>query len=160
MAQKNKGASDADKRVIVQNRRARHEYFIEDTWEAGIVLMGSEVKSLRDNKANIADSYAGPSGEELFLFNAHISEYKQANRMNHHPTRPRKLLLHKREINKLMGQVRTKGKTLVALSLYFDKNNRVKVELALASGKKQHDKRETEKKRDWNREKARMMREK
>lgn len=160
MAQGKKNTKESEKRIVAQNRRARHDYFIEETYEAGIMLQGSEVKSLRDGKANMTDGYAGPSGDELFLFNVHISEYTQANQLNHNPTRPRKLLLHKREVSKLMGQVKTKGKTLIALSLYFDKNNRVKVELALASGKKQHDKREADKNRDWGRDKARLMREK
>lgn len=145
------------KHVIAQNRKARHDYFIEETFEAGISLKGSEVKSLRSGKANITDAHAGEDKGELLLYNAYIPEYTQANQFNHSTRRPRKLLLHKREINKLMGKVKIKGYTLVALSLYFNAKNICKVELGLVKGKKQHDKRQTEKDRDWDRNKARIM---
>jgi SsrA-binding protein len=147
------------RRLIAQNRRARFEYHIEETIEAGIVLTGTEVKSLREGRANINESYAGEMNGELWLFNAHIAEYAAANRFNHEPRRPRKLLLHKREMERLLGAVQRKGMTIVPLSLYFAPNGRVKVELALARGKKLHDKREASKERDWQREKARIMRE-
>lgn len=151
-----KGKSQG-KQVVAQNRKARHDYTIEETYEAGIVLQGSEVKSLRNGKANITDNYVGMDGEELMLFNAHIPEYTEANRMNHYPKRPRKLLMHRREINKLIGQIKTKGKTMVALSIYFNQKNFAKVEVALVSGKKQHDKRAAEKEKDWKRDKARLL---
>lgn len=147
-------------RVVADNRKARFNYEIVETFEAGIALSGTEVKSLRDGKATIAESYAGPSGEEMFLFNANIPEYLQANRFNHEPRRPRKLLLHKRQINKLIGATQREGFTIVPLRVYFNDRGRAKVELALARGKKLHDKRETEKKRTWEREKSRLMRDK
>lgn len=148
------------RKPIAQNRRARFEYHIEEKLEAGIVLTGTEVKSLREGRANINEAYAGEMGGELWLFNAHISEYPAANRFNHEPRRPRKLLLHKREMERLIGAVQRRGMTIVPLSLYFAPNGKVKVELALARGKKLYDKRETAKQRDWEREKARIMREK
>lgn len=148
------------RRLVAQNRRARFEFHIEETIEAGIVLTGTEVKSLREGRANINEAYAGEMNGELWLFNAHISEYAAASRFNHEPRRPRKLLLHRREMERLLGAVQRKGMTIVPLSLYFAPNGRVKVELALARGKKLHDKRETAKERDWQREKARIMREK
>ncbi len=148
------------RRVIAENRKARHEYFIEQVYEAGIELKGTEVKSLRQSKANIGESYAGPDGAELFLFNAYIPEYGAGNRFNHQTRRPRKLLLHKREINRLMGAVQREGYTLVPLKLYFNDQGRAKLEIALAKGKKLHDKRATERDRSWQREKARLMREK
>ncbi len=147
-------------RVVADNRRARHDYFIDETLEAGLVLTGTEVKSLRQGKASLSDAYAGEEGGELFLFNAFIPEYLQANRFNHAPRRPRKLLLKKREIGKLIGAVQRKGVTLVPLRLYFNERGRAKVEIAVARGKKLYDKRETEKRRDWAREKARLLREK
>lgn len=140
------------------NRRARFNYEIGQTFEAGIALTGSEVKSLREGRSNIADSYAGEKGGELFLFNAYIPEYLQANRFQHETRRPRKLLLHRREINRLSGAVQREGKTIVPLKIYFNDRGRAKVELALATGKKLHDKRETAKKRDWDREKSRLLR--
>lgn len=140
------------------NRRARYNYEIGQTFEAGIALSGSEVKSLRQGHSNIANSYAGEKGGELWLYNAYIPEYLQANRFQHETRRPRKLLLHKREIYKLSGAVEREGKTLVPLKIYFNDRGRAKVELALATGKKLHDKRETSKKRDWAREKARVLR--
>lgn len=147
------------RRLIAQNRRARFEYHIEETIEAGIVLTGTEVKSLREGRANINEAYAGEMNGELWLFNAHIAEYAAANRFNHEPRRPRKLLLHRRQLDHLLGAVQRKGMTIVPLSLYFAPNGKVKVELALARGKKLHDKREATKERDWQREKARIMRE-
>jgi SsrA-binding protein len=147
----------SDKFVVAQNRKARHNYFIEETVEAGIVLTGTEVKSLRNGKSNIVDTYAGESNGELYLFNAYIPEYDFAKAFSHQPRRPRKLLLKKREINKLLGKVKSKGRTMVALSVYFNKKGKAKVEIALVSGKKQHDKRQTEKDRDWGREKSRIL---
>ncbi|NVK34778.1 MAG: SsrA-binding protein SmpB [Rhodobacteraceae bacterium] len=143
--------------VISDNRKARFNYEIEDTLEAGIELKGTEVKSLRTGKANIAESYAAEYQGELWIYNIFIPEYSQANRFNHEPRRPRKLLVHRREIGKLAGAVQKDGKTLVPLKLYFNEQGRAKIELALARGKKVHDKRETEKKRDWQRERARVL---
>jgi SsrA-binding protein len=147
-------------RVVADNRKARFNYEITDTYEAGIALSGTEVKSLRTGKATIGESYAGPMGEDLYLFNAYIPEYLQANRFNHEPKRPRKLLLHRREIDKLIGATQREGYTVVPLKIYFNERGRAKVELGLGRGKKLHDKRETEKKRSWDRDKARIMREK
>ena len=145
-------------RVVARNRRARYNYNIEETVEAGLQLVGSEVKSLRDGRASIGESYAEARGDELYLVNAHIPEYPPAEPFNHQPTRPRKLLLHRRELRRLAGRAREKGVTLVPLSLYFNGRGRAKVELALASGKRSYDKRQTEKKRDWQRDKARLLR--
>ncbi|MFN3658826.1 MAG: SsrA-binding protein SmpB [Pseudolabrys sp.] len=145
-------------KVVAENRRARFNYEIGETFEAGIALTGSEVKSLRAGKATIAESYADTRGGELWLVNANIPEYVQAGRFNHAPKRARKLLLHEREINKLAGAVEREGMTIVPLKLYFNERGRAKVELALARGKKLHDKRETLKKRSWDREKGRLMR--
>jgi SsrA-binding protein len=154
-------AKDGDgRKVVVENRKARRNYEIEETFEAGIALQGTEVKSLRTGKANIADSYASDDHGELYLYNAHISEYAQANRENHSPTRPRKLLLHKREIHKLLIGIQREGMTIVPLRLYFTPRGIAKLELALAKGKKLHDKRETERRRDWDRQKGRLLREK
>jgi SsrA-binding protein len=147
-------------RIAAANRRARFNYEIGQTYEAGIALTGTEVKSLREGRSNIADSYAGERGGELWLYNAYIPEYLQANRFNHETRRPRKLLLHKREIGRLLGAVEREGMTLVPLKIYFNDRGRAKVELAVARGKKLHDKRETEKKRSWEREKGRLLREK
>lgn len=147
------------RKVIAENRKARFSYEILDTFEAGIALAGSEVKSLRRGASNIAESYASEHGGELFIINAYIPGYAQANRFNHEERRPRKLLMHKREIQKLIGAVRREGMTLVPLKLYFNDKGRAKLQLALARGKKLHDKRETEKARDWGRQKARLMRE-
>ena len=137
-------------KVIAENRRARHDYFIEDTYEAGISLQGTEVKSLRLGKVNLRDSFARVENGEVFLYGMHISPYEQGNRFNHDPTRPRKLLLHKREIRRLIGKTREEGYTLVPTRLYFLRG-RCKVELALAKGKKLYDKRETSAKRDAQR---------
>lgn len=143
--------------VISDNRKARFNFEIEEVFEAGIELKGTEVKSLRNGKANIAESYAAEYRGEIWIYNVYIPEYTQGNRFNHEPRRPRKLLLHKREINKLAGAVQKEGKTIVPLKLYFNEDGRAKLEIALAKGKKLHDKRETEKKRDWQREKSRIM---
>lgn len=145
------------RKVISQNRRARFEYFIEETLEAGIMLTGSEVKSLRAGKANISEAFAHIEDNALYLHNMHIDQYKQATRWNHAERRPRKLLLHAKEIKRFIGLLQTKGLTMVPLSIYFNARNIVKVELGLAKGKKLHDKRETEKKRDWQRQKNRLL---
>ena len=145
-------------KVVAHNRRARFNYEIGETFEAGIALTGSEVKSLRLGRATIAESYADTRGGEVWLVNANIPEYVQAGRFNHAPKRPRKLLLHRREIDKLAGGVERDGMTIVPLRMYFNERGRAKIELALARGKKLHDKRETEKKRTWEREKGRLMR--
>ena len=147
-------------KVVADNRKARFNYDIVETYEAGIALTGTEVKSLRGGKATIGEAYAGPSGEEFFLFNAYIPEYLQANRFNHETRRPRRLLLHKRQINKLIGATQREGFTVIPLKIYFNERGRAKVELGLGRGKKLHDKRQTEKERTWNRERARLMREK
>ncbi len=147
-------------KLVAENRKARFNYEIGDTLEAGIALTGSEVKSLRSGRANIANSYATDDGGELYLINAHIAEYTQAGRTNHAPTRPRKLLLHRKEIGKLAGAIQREGMTVVPLKLYFNQRGIAKVLLGLAKGKKLHDKRDTEKRRDWDRQKGRLMREK
>jgi SsrA-binding protein len=147
-------------KVVADNRKARFNYHIGEVFEAGIALTGSEVKSLRSGKATIAESYADARGGEIWLINSNVPEYLQAGRFNHAPKRPRKLLLHKRQINKLMGAVEREGMTLVPLKLYFNDKGRAKIELALAKGKKLHDKRETERNRDWDRERGRLMRQK
>jgi SsrA-binding protein len=147
-------------KLVADNRKARFNFEIEDKLEAGIVLTGSEVKSLRAGKANIGDAYAADEGGELYLLNAHIAEYAQAGRANHDPKRPRKLLLHARERDRLLGAIQRQGMTVVPLKLYFNARGLAKLELGLAKGKKLHDKRETEKRRDWERQKGRLMREK
>ncbi|MGB7017964.1 MAG: SsrA-binding protein SmpB [Xanthobacteraceae bacterium] len=147
-------------RVVADNRKARFNYFIDETFEAGIALTGTEVKSLRGGKATIAESYADARDGEIWLINSNIPEYLQANRFNHIPKRRRKLLLHKRQINKLVGAVEREGMTLVPLKLYFNEKGRAKLELALARGKKLYDKRATEKKRSWERERGRLLRQK
>ena len=146
-------------KTVAENRRARFEYFIEDVFEAGIALSGTEVKSLRGGEGSIAESYAYVNDGEAWLVNANIPEFSHGNRFNHEPKRPRKLLLHAREIEKLLGAVERKGMTMVPLSVYFNARGRAKVELALAKGKQAHDKRQTIKDRDWQRDKARLMRE-
>ena len=145
-------------KTVAENRRARYDYHIGDVYEAGIALTGTEVKALRGGEGSIAESYAEVNGEEVWLINANIPEFSHGNRNNHEPKRPRKLLLHGREIAKLFGAVSREGMTLVPLSVYFNAKNRAKVELALAKGKKLHDKRETERDRDWQRERARLLR--
>jgi len=146
------------KKVVALNKRARFDYLIQETIEAGLVLYGSEVKSLRAGKGSIAESYASDEGDELFLINAFIPEYFEAARFNHEPKRPRKLLLRRKELNRLLGAIRRKGMTIVPISIYFNKRGIAKVELGLGVGKKKADKRATEKERDWQREKGRLMR--
>ncbi len=145
-------------KLIAENRRARFDYFLEETFEAGLMLTGSEVKSLRAGKANIAESYAGVEGNELRLVNAYIPEYGPANRFNHEPRRPRKLLLHRKQIDRLMGAVRRDGRTIVPTKLYWNDKGMAKLEIALAKGKTAPDKRHTEAERDWKREQGRLMR--
>ena len=147
------------KKVVAENRRARFDYVIDETFEAGIALTGTEVKSLRFGEGSIAESYAEARDEEIWLINANIPEFSHGNRFNHEPKRPRKLLLHDREIAKLSGAVARHGMTLVPLSVYFNGRGRAKVELALARGRKHHDKREYEKEKDWKREQGRLLRE-
>ena len=148
-----------DRKIVADNRRARYDYEIGDTFEAGLMLTGTEVKSLRTGKATIAESYAGVDrAGEMWLYNANIPEYLAGNRFNHEPKRPRKLLLRMREIVKLSEGVQREGMTVVPLRLYFDARGMAKLEVALGKGKKLHDKRETERKRDWAREKGRLMR--
>ena len=144
-------------KIISINRKARFNYFFKEFFEAGIVLMGSEVKSLRDGKANISESYAFDVEGEIFLINSHIPSYKKSSYNNHDPKRNRKLLFNRREINKLMGRINREGYTLIPTKLYF-KKGKAKVEIAVAKGKKQYDKRQTQKKKDWDREKARFFR--
>src|SRR4051812_41652267 len=143
--------------TIARNKRARHDYHILETWEAGLVLTGTEVKSLRDGRANLSDSYGIVRGSEIYLINLHISPYERGGYANHEPTRTRKLLLHRKEIRRLIGAVEREGLTLVPLELYFKKGV-AKVTLALGKGKKLHDKRETERKRDAERDMARIAR--
>ncbi len=146
--------------LVAQNKRARHDYFIEDVVEGGLVLTGSEVKSLRQGRASILESYASEENGEMFLVNAHIPTYDAANRFNHEPKRPRKILLKRKEMAKMIGMVHREGYTVVPVSLYFNKRGIAKVGLGLARGKKQVDKRQTEKNRDWQRDKARLLRSK
>ena len=148
---------DPDRLVVAQNRKARHNYFIEETFEAGLALTGTEVKSLRGGRSNIAELHATERGGEMWLVNAHIPEYTAGNRFNHEPRRPRKLLLHARQINKLIGAIQRDGKTVVPLTVYFNPRGRAKIEIALVTGKKAHDKRELIKQRDWNRQRARLL---
>ena len=148
------------RRIAAENRKARFEYAIADTFEAGIALQGSEVKSLRAGKATIGESYAAEKNGELFLVNAYIPEYLEAHQFNHETKRPRKLLLHRRQVDKLVGAVQREGMTIVPLKIYFNDRGRAKVEIALAKGKNVADKRETAKKRDWEREKSRLLRDK
>src|SRR5882762_7661786 len=150
--------SDGNARVVAHNRKARFNYEIGEVFEAGVALTGTEVKSLREGKATIAESYADSRDGEIWLLNANIPEYLQASRFNHAPKRPRKLLLHKRQIHKLAVAVEREGMTIVPLRLFFNEKGRAKVDIALGRGKKLHDKRETEKKRSWDREKGRLMR--
>jgi SsrA-binding protein len=146
--------------LIAENRRARFDFFLEETFEAGISLTGSEVKSLRLGKANIAESYANADGREISLVNAYIPEYGPANRFNHEPRRPRRLLLHRRQIDKLLGAVRREGRTIIPTRLYWNEKGLAKLELALAKGKSAPDKRQTIADRDWKREQGRLMRDK
>ncbi|ODN72457.1 SsrA-binding protein SmpB [Methylobrevis pamukkalensis] len=146
-------------KIVADNRRARYNYELGEVIEAGIMLTGTEVKSLRAGRSTLGDAYAAAKGEEIFLYNAFIPEYLQANRFNHETKRPRKLLLNKRQINRLIGAVERDGMTIVPLKIYFNDRGRAKIEIALGKGKKLHDKRETEKQRDWNREKSRLLKE-
>jgi SsrA-binding protein len=145
-------------KTVAENRRARFEYFFEDMFEAGIMLQGTEVKGLRAGQASIAEAYAEVRNNEVWLVNANIPEYGHGNRNNHEPKRPRKLLLREREIEKMHGGVAREGMTLIPVSIYFNERGRAKIELALAKGKKLHDKRATMKERDWKRDAARIMR--
>ena len=144
-------------KIICLNRKARFNYFFEDIYEAGIVLKGSEIKSIRQGKVSIADSYGVEKDGEIYLINSHIPQYKESSYTNHNPTDERKLLFNKREINKLIGKVNTEGFTLIPTRMYF-KKGKAKIEIAVAKGKKQYDKRQTKKNRDWNRDKARYFR--
>ena len=148
---------DLDHKVVAQNRKARHNYFIEETFEAGLVLTGTEVKSLRGGRSTIAESYVKEEGGEAWLVNANIPEYASGNRNNHEPRRPRKLLLHRGQINKLIGAIQREGRTVVPLQVYFNERGRAKIEIALASGKQAHDKRQSIKDRDWQRQRSRML---
>lgn len=152
--------ADPNRKLIAENRRARFDYALEDTLEAGIQLLGTEVKSLRNGRANVAESYARAEGGELWLFNATIPEYPPAGQFNHEPRRPRKLLVRARELSRLVGAVEREGRTLVPLRLYFNDRGIAKVEIALAKGKKAHDKRASTKDREWKRQQARLMRDK
>jgi SsrA-binding protein len=147
------------KKIVAENRRARFDYFLETFFEAGIALTGTEVKSLRFGEGSIAESYAEVKDDQVWLVNSNVPEFSHGNRFNHEPKRPRKLLLHQREIDKMRHAVSRDGMTLIPLSIYFNSRGRAKVELALAKGKKLHDKRETEKARDWKREQGRLLRE-
>lgn len=145
-------------RIAAENRRARHDYFIVDTFEAGLMLAGTEVKSLRAGKANLTESYAGPANGEIFLYNAYIPEYQAKTAFSHETRRPRKLLLHKRETVKILNAIAREGMTLVPLDIHFTERGIAKLSLGLAKGKKLHDKRAAEKERDWQREKSRVLR--
>lgn len=157
MAKAAKPASGPD-RPIAQNRKARRDYMIEESLEAGLMLTGSEVKALRISGANLNDAYAREQGGDLWLVNAHIPEYSHAGRQGHEPRRPRKLLLRRRQLNRMIGAIQRDGMTAVPLSLYFNARGIAKVELGLAKGRRQYEKREVERKRDWQREKARVLR--
>jgi SsrA-binding protein len=152
--------TEPGRKIVAENRKARYSFAIGESFEAGIMLVGTEVKSLRQAKATIGESYVSPEGGEIWLINSNIPEYLQANRFNHEPNRRRKLLLHKRQMEKLVGAVQREGMTIVPLRLYFNEQGRAKIEIALAKGKQNHDKRESEKARDWQREKGRLMRDK
>ncbi|MCZ8087047.1 MAG: SsrA-binding protein SmpB [Brevundimonas sp.] len=149
--------AESKARTVAENRRARFDYFLEDVVEAGLQLTGTEIKALRDGRANIAESYAAVEGREIVLINADIPPYKQANRFNHEARRPRKLLLHRRQIDRMIGAVQRDGRTIVPVRLYINEAGRAKIEIALAKGKKLHDKREATAERDWQRDKARLM---
>lgn len=159
MSRPQRAGSFSKVKTVAENRKARYEYMIEEVFEAGIALTGTEVKSLRFGEGTIAEAYAEVNGDEIWLINANIPEFSHGNRFNHEPRRPRKLLMHAREIDKLHGAVARQGMTLVPLSIYFNERGRAKVELALAKGKKLHDKRDAERDRDWKRQQARIMRE-
>jgi SsrA-binding protein len=148
---------DLDRTVVAQNRKARFDYFIEETFEAGLQLTGTEVKSLRGGRSTIAESYVTENGGEAWLVNANIPLYASGNRYNHEPKRPRKLLLHRAQINKLIGAIQREGRTVVPLQVYFNERGRAKIEIALAKGKQAHDKRQTIKDRDWQRQRSRLL---
>jgi SsrA-binding protein len=148
---------DLDREVVAQNRKARFDYFIEETFEAGLQLTGTEVKSLRGGRSTIAESYVTEDGGEAWLVNANIPLYASGNRYNHEPKRPRKLLLHRAQINKLIGAIQREGRTVVPLQVYFNEQGRAKIEIALAKGKQAHDKRQSIKDRDWKRQRSRLM---
>ena len=148
---------DLGQTVVAQNRKARHNYFIEETFEAGLALTGTEVKSLRGGRSTIAESYITEREGEAWLVNATIPEYASGNRFNHEPRRPRKLLMHRNQINKLIGAIQREGRTVVPLQIYFNPKGRAKIEIALATGKKAHDKRATIKERDWQRQRSRLL---
>ncbi|MSP77198.1 MAG: SsrA-binding protein SmpB [Rhodospirillaceae bacterium] len=148
---------DLGRTVVAQNRKARHNYFIEETFEAGLSLTGTEVKSLRGGRSTIAESYVTTVEGEAFLVNATIPEYAAGNRFNHEPRRPRKLLLHRSQVNKLIGAIQREGRTVVPLQVYFNEKGRAKLEIALAMGKKAHDKRASIKERDWQRQRSRIL---
>ncbi len=148
---------DLDRTVVAQNRKARFNYFIEETFEAGLQLTGTEVKSLRGGRSTIAESYVTETGGEAWLVNANIPLYASGNRYNHEPKRPRKLLLHKAQISKLIGAIQREGRTVVPLQVYFNEKGRAKIEIALAKGKQAHDKRQTIKDRDWQRQRSRLL---
>lgn len=148
---------DLDRTVVAQNRKARFDYFIEETFEAGLQLTGTEVKSLRGGRSTIAESYVTETGGEAWLVNANIPLYASGNRYNHEPKRPRKLLLHRAQINKLIGAIQREGRTVVPLQVYFNERGRAKIEIALAKGKQAHDKRQTIKDRDWQRQRSRLL---
>ena len=164
MSSKSGGTKAARKqvgiKVVADNRRGRYEYEILQTFEAGIALQGSEVKSLREGRTNLAEAYATMKQGELFLLNSNIPEYREANRFNHEPKRPRKLLLHAKEIQKLATGVSREGLTIIPLKIFFNTRGRAKIDIALAKGKKLHDKRDSIKDRDWSREKSRLLRDK
>jgi SsrA-binding protein len=148
---------DLDRKVVAQNRKARFDYFIEETFEAGLQLTGTEVKSLRGGRSTIAESYVTEQGGEAWLVNANIPLYASGNRYNHEPKRPRKLLLHRAQISKLIGAIQREGRTVVPLQVYFNDRGRAKIEIALAKGKQAHDKRQTIKDRDWQRQRSRLL---
>jgi SsrA-binding protein len=164
MSSKSGGAKKLQKRegikIVGENRRARYDYEILEDFEAGIELKGSEVKSLREGRVNLQEAYAAIKGNEMFLVNSNISEYREANRFNHDPKRPRKLLLHRKQIDRLAVGILKEGLTVIPLKLFFNTRGRAKVDIALGRGKKKGDKRETTKERDWSREKARLLRDK
>jgi SsrA-binding protein len=151
---------DDDPKIVAENRKARFNYYIDEVIEAGIMLTGTEVKSLRGGKATIAEAYAQTKGGEIFLINSYLPEYTEGNRFNHEPRRIRKLLVRKRQIERLAKAIEREGMTIVPLKAYFNAKGRAKIELGLARGKKLHDKRDTEKQRDWQREKGRLLRDK
>jgi SsrA-binding protein len=151
---------DDDQKIVAENRKARFNYYIDEVIEAGIMLTGTEVKSLRGGKATIAEAYAQTKGGEIFLINSYLPEYTEGNRFNHEPRRIRKLLVRKRQIERLAKAIEREGMTIVPLKAYFNAKGRAKIELGLARGKKLHDKRDTEKQKDWQREKGRLLRDK